>query len=191
VPGRPIPEPLDGLVIGGGDDVDPVRYGEARRITSRIDPERDLVEWQMLETAAREDLPVLGICRGAQVLNVFHGGTLWQDLRDFDRRRPPRATLLATRRVSLEAGTRLHRVLETDAILVNSLHRQAVRRVAPGFRVAARDSRGLIQAVESTGERYRVGVQWHPELLPRRPEHRRLFRALVEDADRRAAGERT
>lgn len=189
-PDSPEPKvPLDGLLIGGGDDIDPERYGQTPRLAVRINRERDELEWRMLERAAREQLPVLGICRGAQLLNVFHGGDLHQDLYDVFENLVLHRTVLPRKRILVEPDTRLAGIMGRVEVRINSLHHQAVDRLAAGFRVAARDSDGIIQAIEATGEHFMLGVQWHPEYLPQSRAHQRIFAALSWAARDRAAQE--
>jgi len=176
------PTELAGLIIGGGDDIDPHRYGEAPKLKVRLDRERDALEWQMLEYAQLHDLPVLGICRGAQMLNIFHGGNLHQDLTGVFENFVLRSTVLPRKHIRLLPGSRLQHIMGAHETQVNSLHSQAVNRLAKGFMVAARDNDGIIQAIENTGQRFELGVQWHPEYLPQRRAHRRIFQTLVEAA---------
>lgn len=183
----PLPsQALDGLVIGGGDDIDPARYGEAPRLAITLDPERDELEWRMLSRAVAAGLPVLGICRGAQLINVFHGGSLHQDLVELIAGRVLRRTLLPRKRIVIEPDSRLAAIMRTTETLANSLHHQAVKQLASGFRIAAYDSDGVIQAFEGSAGSFCLGVQWHPEYLPQRRAQRRIFRALVAAA--RAGG---
>ncbi len=183
---RALSRPLDGLVIGGGDDIDPARYGEAPRLAIKLDPERDELEWRMLGQAVAAGLPVLGICRGSQLINVFHGGTLHQDLTELIAGRVLRRTLLPRKRIVIEPASRLAAIMGTTETLANSLHHQAVKQLAPGFRISAYDSDGVIQAFEGKAGLFCLGVQWHPEYLPQRRAQRRIFRALVAAA--RAGG---
>ena len=178
---------LDGLLIGGGDDIGAALYDGAVEPDVAIDPARDQLELAALQTVWDGPLPVLGICRGAQMLNVFRGGTLHQDVvSHYGIARHPR-TPLPLKRVTIVPGTRLGKALRLESIRVNSLHKQAVDRLGEGLGVAARDRHEMIQAVEHTGKTFRIGVQWHPELLFYRPHHRRLFAAFVAAA-RRAHG---
>jgi putative glutamine amidotransferase len=160
---------VDGLVFTGGGDVAPARYATAQAAqTAGVDPGRDDVEIELARLARRRDLPVLAVCRGIQLLNVALGGTLVQDLPTAD---PPRAGHMAVaswngdaHAVRLEPGTILHRLLGPE-IIVDSLHHQAVSRLAPGLRVAGRAPDGVIEAVEDPAARFTVGLQWHPEML--------------------------
>jgi putative glutamine amidotransferase len=140
------------------------------------------MEWQLLEHAHRHDLPVLGICRGAQLMNVFVGGTLHQDLQSFYVEAANPWTVLPRKRISVEPETHLALWLECATCSVNSLHRQAVDVLGPGLVVSAREPTGVIQAIEAPDRVFFIGVQWHPEYLPQRREQRRLFRQLVSAA---------
>jgi putative glutamine amidotransferase len=175
--------PLDGLVLGGGTDVDPRLYG-AVELGPGADPARDELELTALARAAARELPVLGICRGAQLLNVWAGGTLDPRIRR-GTNRPPRRQLLPILEVRVEPGSVLASALGRTALRVNTLHHQAVASPGAGLRVVARDRFGIPQAVEDPRRPFRLGVQWHPELLPRSGPQVRLFRALVAAARNR------
>ncbi len=216
--------PLDGLILGGGADVDPRLYGpgepslrparpgQAQRIgvwwryglelalypllralrhllslkaQPGPDRRRDAMEFALLARATREGLPVLGICRGAQLLNVFHGGTLHRDLEGFYVETPPARTFLPRKSVRLTPASRLAEILGADPCRVNALHRQAVDAIAGPLRVAAREQTGVVQALERPGEPLTLGVQWHPEYLPQIPRQQALFHALVQAARER------
>jgi putative glutamine amidotransferase len=191
---------VDGLVLSGGEDVDPIRYGETALLPlDSILPARDEVELAAVGRALARDIPVLGICRGCQVLNVALGGTLWQDLpselpgtighsqTDGYHRR--------THDVVPEPGSRLHAIAGGHTLHINSFHHQAVRRVAPALRVTGVAEDGVIEAVESVEHGWVMGVQWHPERLeattPDDDHDRRLFAAFAAavraDAERHAA----
>lgn len=176
------PEPLDGLVIGGGDDIDPERYDQVAKLSIRIDRERDALEWEMLKQAAQEDIPVLGICRGAQLLNIFYGGSLHHDLMEVFENLVLRRTVLPRKRIDIDPTTRLAEIMGVSEVRVNSLHHQAVDRIATDFQIAAKDDDGIIQAIESTKRRFMIGVQWHPEYLPQSRSHQRIFSELVQAA---------
>ena len=182
---------LDGIVLSGGSDIDPAIYGEAPHPTSRWVRERDDFELALAREAVARDRPLLAICRGQQVLNVALGGTLVQDIpsqlpsagphypKDVPRWEPAHD-------VEILPGTRLRAIVGQDVLTVNSFHHQAVRDVGPGLRVSARGTDGVIEAVESEGHRFVVGVQWHPEAMWNRdPDHQELFRGLVAEAGER------
>jgi putative glutamine amidotransferase len=179
---------LDGLVIGGGDDVGAALYGGEVRADVLIDHARDQLELECLAHFWEREAPILGICRGSQILNVYRGGSLHQDVKEtYEIRRHPR-TPLPLKRVRIEAGTRLATVLRLEEVRVNSLHSQSVADLGRDLHVAARDRHGMVQAIESHGSAFRVGVQWHPELLFYKLPHRRLFRAFAEAARRAKEG---
>lgn len=174
---------LEGLLIGGGDDISATLYDGAPAPDVRLDPERDALELAALERFWPTEAPILGICRGAQMLNVFRGGRLHQDVWAVygeDRRiRTP----LPLKTVTVCEGAELGRhVGGRERFTVNSLHNQAVDELGEGMAVAARDEAGMTQAIEYRGDRFRIGVQWHPEFLPYKRPHRRLFRAFVQAA---------
>lgn len=178
---------VDGVVIGGGDDLSPDLYGGEFVATARLDPARDALEHRIASEARSMNLPALGICRGAQMLNVAFGGTLHQDAYEVfsDSRRY--RTILPRKRVFVEPGTRLAQIAGLAEMRVNALHSQAVDVLGDGFRVAARDEGGMIQAVEHESEPFSLGVQWHPEHLFYARRQRSLFRMLVAAARARAA----
>lgn len=177
---REILSRFDGFIIGGGDDIGAELYRGEAALDVRIDPERDAMELAVLAHAARHDLPVLGVCRGAQMINVFLEGTLHQDLSDYDV--PDLWTPLPAKKVSFVGGTRLHEIFGRETLRVNSLHRQAVDKVGNGLRVAARDEFRVVQAIEDPGARFRLGVQWHPEFLIYKASSRKLFSAFIAAA---------
>lgn len=182
VAGRPVPEALDGLVIGGGDDIGAALYGGQVLPDVRLDPERDRLEIDLFHAAQAQGLPVLGICRGAQMINIARGGTLFTDIHAVFVAAPRMRTVLPRKTVRIEAGSRLAGILACDPAQVNALHHQSVDRLGEGLRVVARDEVGIVQAIEGTGPGFLVGVQWHPELLVTQAPHQRLFRALVDAA---------
>jgi putative glutamine amidotransferase len=186
---------VDGVLLTGGADIDPVRYGEAERHdTVEIDAHRDEYEIGLTRFALDRDLPILAICRGVQLLNVVAGGTLLQDIptslpESLTHRRPKPARVKKTRAhdVALVPGTRLAGLLEGAArraghVAVNSRHHQSVKEVAPGFVVSATAPDGIVEAIERAGRGFCVGVQWHPENYWRTGEFSELFEGLVEAA---------
>lgn len=146
------------------------------------DPARDELEKELCLHALERGLPLLGICRGAQLINVTAGGSLFQDTRDFYTETPHIQTILPRKYINIDADSRLHGVLALDSATVNSLHNQAINRLGDDLRVCARDLNGIIQAIEHRRHPFLIGVQWHPEYLPQLDHQRRLFRALVAAA---------
>lgn len=173
---------LDGLIIGGGDDIGAELYGATPVLNAKLDPLRDDLELSLLERFWRTATPILGVCRGAQMMNVFRGGTLHGDIHAVYVEAPKLRTVLPKKRVRITADTDLERISGVSEVVVNSLHHQSVDRLGDGLRVAATDGVGIVQSVEETGDRYRLGVQWHPEFLFYRRPHRALFGGLVSAA---------
>jgi len=183
-PNRPEPPAaLHGIVIGGGDDIDPQLYSGLDDGRAPRDPRRDAFEKAVIERALEARVPVLGICRGAQLLNVVLGGNLHQDLRRVRRRTSNRRTVLPRKTAQLEPGSQLASLLGAERLRINSLHDQAVDRPGRGLQVVARDLDGIAQAIEPVADGpFPLGVQWHPEYLPYKAEQQRLFERLVEAA---------
>jgi len=204
---------LAGIVIGGGSDVDPWHYGEApldreeQRSSTRLrdwviglilaglrilfarsakkpyDDARDSLEKQLVEHALATGKPLLGICRGAQLINVSQGGSLHQSIEHFYLEGTSNLrSVLPRKEVLVERDSRLRRILGVERCRVNALHRQCVAEPGRGIRVSARERNGLPQAIELERNTLVIGVQWHPEYLPQSARQQGLFRALVTAA---------
>lgn len=187
-PGDPLHSAaLEGVVITGGHDIEPVLYKAAAEVEGKYDPERDAFEMEIIDHAVQDGIPLLGICRGAQLLNVRLGGSLIQNLRKHRQLTSNRRTLLPLKTLCLEQGTRLESLLDAKTLKINSLHNQSIDRLGAGLRVAGRDLDNIVQAVEHPGHRFLFGVQWHPEFLAYLPRQLRLFRRLVCAAGKSAA----
>lgn len=225
-PGRPRENTsFQGLVLGGGADIEPQRYGEEKellmdglrqeqqRSTLRrtlfnwlffpvlfllrrifgiksgphTDTARDELELSRLATALELGIPVLGICRGAQLMNIHFQGTLHQDLSGFYVETPQVRSVLPRKEVVLEPGSLLREITGRESLRVNALHSQAVDRLGQGMRVTAREPNGVVQAVEHTERPFLLGVQWHPEFLPQYRSQQRIFRRLVQAAGKRGS----
>jgi putative glutamine amidotransferase len=174
-PGADVLDRLDGLVLTGGSDVDSAYFGEAPHPLINVVPERDRAELLLLRAALERDLPILGICRGFQVMAINAGGRLHQHLPDVLGHDGHRLTDGGTHPVQLVAGTRCHKILG-DELDVNSRHHQGV--ADPGSLTAAGWSGELLEAAEDQTRRFAIGVQWHPEMST----DRRVFEALVAAA---------
>jgi len=214
-PSRPAdPSRLDGVVIGGGSDVDPFHYGEeseprpdlrrysaldwlvglllglfrplfAAHTRGDYDPDRDRLEQGIIRHALYQGLPVLGICRGAQLMNVVLGGTLHQHIGHFytEGTRNVRS-VLPRKAVNVAADSHLHGIVGVRFCFVNALHNQSVDRLGERIAVSARETNGIVQAIEKSDHPFFIGVQWHPEYMPQSPIQQGLFRGLVAQARR-------
>jgi putative glutamine amidotransferase len=178
----------DGLVLSGGGDVDPAHYGEkpGPELDS-VSAERDAAEFAALDAAVERQLPIFGICRGIQVMNVYLGGSLHQHV-DSERSgvsHQQKAPWSAhAHDVTVDPGSRLCAIVGASAIRTNSFHHQAIKQVAPSLTVSARAPDGLVEAVEMQNYPWGLGVQWHPERqdanAPPTDPDRRLFAAFAE-----------
>lgn len=170
---------FDGFIIGGGDDISPDLYLANTPLDARLDPERDQMELEILSYADPLDMPVLGICRGAQMLNIHRGGSLHQDVRAVFEGVPKMWTPLPAKTVEFVNDSRLARIHERETLRVNSLHNQAIDRLGDRLNIVARDEYEVPQAIEDPDAHFAMGVQWHPEFLIYRRIHRRLFKAFL------------
>jgi putative glutamine amidotransferase len=184
-------ERIDGVLLTGGGDVDPARFGEVAHPTvSDVSPARDALEIELARRATERHLPLLAICRGIQVLNVALGGSLHQDVATFPgtpiahTQKAPRHK--PTHAVKIEAASRLADVIGAHDLDVNSMHHQAIKDLGRGLCAVAFSPDSLIEAVElDDPSRFVFGVQWHPEeLAPHQPAAQRLFAALIAAASR-------
>lgn len=211
---------LDGLIIGGGADISPDRYGEERLkdlfhseqetsglrqwlhkiVTiiffpfifllrkllstkeSAVDQRRDEMEFRLMEEAIEKELPILGICRGAQLINIRFGGNLHQDITNFYSEIPKIHSVFPKKKVVIAENSKLHEILQFERIFVNALHNQAVNKLGEQLEVVAIEENGVTQAIEHDDYSFLIGVQWHPEYLPQIPAQRRIFKTLVEEA---------
>ena len=176
----------DGLILTGGDDIDPVLFGETvLNDTVVIAPERDSQEGKVIDMALSRNLPILGICRGIQMLNVHLGGTLWQDIPaqipSDVAHRMEKPYHRASHLCILEADTPLRELCEADVIGVNSHHHQAVKALAPGFVSMGCSEDGIVEALYDPSRPFLWAVQWHPERIwDIEPSSAKIFEAFIE-----------
>lgn len=179
---------VDGILFSGGDDINPTCYGEPQlRQCGDICPLRDEYELLLCRLAVERRKPVLGICRGAQLLNVTLGGTLYQDLPsqlpECIAHSQHQISRYVSHPVSIVDGSLLRRIHGSEQLFVNTFHHQAVKQPGCGLKVTALAPDGVIEAIELEGHPFCLGVQWHPERLVQNPadtEHRKLFQAFVD-----------
>ncbi|TVR90961.1 MAG: gamma-glutamyl-gamma-aminobutyrate hydrolase family protein [Spirochaetaceae bacterium] len=184
---------LDGLLLSGGSDIVPAHYGEAPMYgLEETKPYRDKHELSLLtQVLEHHSYPVMGICRGMQLLNVHGGGSCYQAL---EKQRPEAGMHMLFgvypfecpgHNVSITPESSLHAMLHKEQIAVNSFHHQAIKELAPGFKVTALADDGIIEGIERAGDRFVVGVQWHPEMMAKTDAHsQQIFRAFVQECSR-------
>lgn len=190
---RALYEKLDGLLLSGGGDIDPARYGESiHKKCGPIDAERDEAELTLTRWAVEDGKPLLAICRGIQILNVTLGGSLYQDIgaqvpKSLEHTwYPEHPRSHRSHTIAVTPGTRLAQILEANSLQVNSLHHQAIKDLAPPLTVSARASDHVVEAVElqnpsSGSHSFVLGLQWHPEdLAPNDMRQQAIFDSLVE-----------
>ena len=176
---------LDALLITGGDDIDPIYYGEEpHRGLGKIVPERDSYDFTLYELARERHLPILGVCRGFQLINVAEGGSLYQDLGERSgevlKHSQGHSPRVATHSVAVKAGSRLAEILGVTSHRVNSFHHQTVKKVGEPLTEVATAADGVTEAIELPGDDFLIAVQWHPEMLERvDPVMRKLWSAFI------------
>lgn len=173
---------LDGVIIAGGDDINIELYDGLPMPYAVFDDARDELEEALIEEAERRRLPIMGVCRGSQLLNVVRGGDLHQDIYKSYPGIRRIHTPLPRKRVRIDPNSHFARYYGTEPSMVNSLHTQSVDRLGEKLRAVAWDEGGVVQAIESSAERLVFGVQWHPEFLVFSKRDHALFIALVDDA---------
>lgn len=180
---------LDGILFSGGGDISLEHFaGDPHPRIDEVDPARDSVELKMVQAAASDGKPFLGICRGCQVINVALGGTLYTHIPDqlpnaLDHSYPGNKRMVLVHEVKIEEGTRFSEIFGQPIVEVNSLHHQGLKDIAPVLRIAGRAPDGLVEAVELPEHPFGLAVQWHPEWLTDQEWTRNLFRKFVEAAE--------
>lgn len=179
---------IDGLILSGGDDIEPALYGEEPILElGDVCPERDLFEMKFFDKALERKVPILGICRGFQIMNVALGGTLYQDIKvqqgsGFNHLNLVDPVDTLEHEVTLEQNSKLYQMMGKDRLMVNSLHHQAVNKVGENLKVVGLSSDHIVEALEYEGESFMLGVQWHPEDLVVKDNYfLELFKAFIEE----------
>lgn len=177
---------IDGLILSGGPDINPIYYGEDfKEKIGVISPERDDNEIKILKEFLKTEKPILGICRGHQLLNVYFGGTLYQDLSYFEmeplKHRQDLYPELEIHNVAIEKNSILEK-LYGESIRTNSFHHQAINKLGEGFKVIAKSSDGIVEAIEKIDHKFCLGIQWHPEMMVARGNRDmiKIFKLLIE-----------
>lgn len=185
-----IVEHLDALVMIGGVDIDPLIYGEQpHQGLEDVDPVRDEYEQHLIRYSLEHNLPILGICRGEQMINAFLGGTLYQDIpsqvKGYIKHRQTAPDKYGTHTITVEPGSKVAAITGKQQLTVNSFHHQSVKDVAPGFKVTALAPDGVIEAIESYPAKPILCVQWHPEEMTMGGDTTMLkfFRFIVEEGE--------
>ena len=179
-------ELLHGLVLTGGGDIDPNMYdGTISHEISEVDPRKDLTEFDLFNLAFNKNVPILGICRGVQLINVALDGTLYQDIPSLvkmaSNHKPDFPYDSTSHQVRIEPDTRLYKALGESRIWVNSIHHQAIKLHGKGLLVNAKSNDGIIEGIEHPTKKWVVGVQWHPELIYQTDKiQAKLFKAFVD-----------
>lgn len=181
----------DALLISGGHDVYPLNYNQQpRQKLGDVYPERDVFEYKLLEYAEEKNIPVLGICRGLQIINTYYGGTLHQDLSYIEgkteviKHNQNQTPNLLSHSILTKEDSILRTIVGAN-VLVNSFHHQVIDTVAPNFKVSAVAPDGCVEAIESKGSHYIMGVQWHPEMLADTQENmKNIFSDLIKVASK-------
>lgn len=187
---KEIMQNIDGVILTGGEDVDPKYFNETPiKEMGSISPYRDIQEMCIAKIALTNNIPILGICRGIQVLNIAAQGSIYQDIYS----QIPNANLIkhsqnapkwyATHEVRIEENTKLHQIINKRTIRVNSFHHQAVKDVCEEFTIAAKSEDGIIEAIEHKNNDFAIGIQWHPEVMWEKDnEYLKVFKSFVSSA---------
>lgn len=181
-------EALDGIILAGGNDVDPMYFNEGpHQKLGSIEPGRDEYEMMLIKYALEMDKPILGICRGAQILNISQGGSMYQDIYsqmdDVYQHGQQAPIQHMSHFIDIEKDSKLYEIMGNDNIKINSFHHQANSTPGEGLRVVAKSKDGVVEAIESTNHEFVIGVQWHPEGTYEVDTHsQKLFQRFVDVA---------
>ncbi len=173
---------IDALILSGGDDIDPTLYGANKDAhNSPLDKKRDKFELEMIDIAYKNKIPILGICRGAQLINIYFKGTLHATILDIDEFIIHKNSIFPIKQVEIKKFSNLFKITKTKKVVANSIHNQAIKKVGENLKISACHER-IVEAIEMDDYPFLLGVQWHPEYLFYLKEHRGIFRHLVFSA---------
>lgn len=173
---------LDALLLSGGDDIDPMLYGGDKDAhNTSLDKKRDCFELEMIDKAYKKKIPILGICRGAQLINIYFKGSLYPTILDLDEYIIHKNSIFPVKKVIVKIFSKLFTIVRHKEIVANSIHNQAIKEVGENLKVSATDDR-IIEAIEKKDYPFLLGVQWHPEYLLYLKEHRNIFRSFVKSS---------
>lgn len=181
---------IDALILSGGQDINPLLWNEEpHNKLGTIMPKRDTFDSKLFKIALELKKPVLGICRGEQIINVVEGGSLYQDIslieNSYVKHNQQCLPSVATHTAQIKEGTKLYEILNEKEVHVNSFHHLGVKKVAPGYIVSATAKDGVVEAIEKIGEDFVIGVQWHPEMMTKDcSKMKNIFMALVNAASK-------
>lgn len=173
-------EVIDGLILSGGSDINPLLYGDKKEAhNTKLDKKRDAFELTMINKAVKKRIPIFGICRGAQLLNIFFDGDLYPTVLDIEEYLIHKNSIFPIKDIIIKKRSRLFDIIKKRKLKANSLHNQAINKVGEDLKVTAK-YKGLIQAIEKKNYPFMLAVQWHPEYLFYMKEHRKIFDDFVK-----------
>lgn len=178
---------IDGLLLSGGHDVNPLLYGEEPDVkTTEIYPKRDKYDFELIKCATEKQIPIMGVCRGMQIMNTYFGGSNYQDncYKDgsYVKHWQGHSPNMATHTMQVDEDSKLGKILGTE-LMINSFHHQSVKKVANGFVAVAKAKDGIIEAIEKSGNHWCIGLQFHPEMMAAKDENMKLlFKTFVKES---------
>lgn len=180
-PSKRYEKDFDGLIISGGTDINPSLYGGKKREDISYDDKRDILEMNLLEKAVKKEIPIFGICRGMQLINLFFGGSLHSDVFELDLNYPHPKTPFPLKDIFIKRDTNLYNIIKKEKIKANALHHQAIDKLGNGLNISAYDRNKICQAIEHNSKHFILGVQWHPEFIPFSKASHKIFYSFVKN----------